>query len=177
MEEVSKSAEGEGLQVVGNAGLGQGSNESMVLNKKQRRAPWHSLKPCDLLYWRCIKRSWCDCRTRMEHCQGCEGWWRGSKEDAWGKMSCIEFGVHYGKGKCLSQSSWCYQKSLKLGHEIPLAGHLGKEKTCQRRFYWPTIFKDTEEFCHCCPQCQKSTPVCARLVWLRKPLLWGNTVA
>ena len=49
---------------------------------------------------------------------------------------------------------------LKLGHKIPLAGHLGKEKTRRRilrRFYWPTIFRDVEEFCRCCPQCQKST--------------------
>ena len=48
---------------------------------------------------------------------------------------------------------------LELGHEIPLAGHLGVEKTRQRvlrRFYWPTIFKDIEEFCRCCKQCQKS---------------------
>ena len=50
---------------------------------------------------------------------------------------------------------------LELGHEIPLAGHLGVEKTRQRilrRFYWPTVFKDMEEYCQCCERCQKSNP-------------------
>ena len=49
---------------------------------------------------------------------------------------------------------------LQLGHEIPLAGHLGVEKTRRRilrRFYWPTVFKDIEDFCKCCERCQKST--------------------
>ena len=55
----------------------------------------------------------------------------------------------------------CRRKVLELGHEIPLAGHLGVEKTRQRilrRFYWPTVFKDIEEYCRCCERCQKSNP-------------------
>ena len=47
----------------------------------------------------------------------------------------------------------CRKTVLELGHQIPLAGHLGKQKTQQRilrRFYWPTVFKDVEEFCRCC---------------------------
>ena len=54
----------------------------------------------------------------------------------------------------------CRRAVLELGHEIPLAGHLGVEKTRQRilrRFYWPTVFKDIEEFCKCCEKCQKTT--------------------
>ena len=53
----------------------------------------------------------------------------------------------------------CQRKVLELGHEIPLAGHLGVTKSRQRvlrRFYWPTVFKDIEEFCKCCRECQKS---------------------
>ena len=53
----------------------------------------------------------------------------------------------------------CRQTVLELGHEIPLAGHLGKEKTRQRilrRFYWPTLYKEVEEFCQTCVKCQKS---------------------
>ena len=53
----------------------------------------------------------------------------------------------------------CRKAVLDLGHEIPLAGHLGVEKTRQRilrRFYWPTVFKNIEEFCRCCEECQKS---------------------
>ena len=53
-------------------------------------------------------------------------------------------------------SKACRKTVLQLGHEIPLAGHLGVEKT-QRRilrlFYWPTVFKDIEDFCD---KCQKS---------------------
>ena len=47
---------------------------------------------------------------------------------------------------------------LKLAYEIPIAGHLGSEKTRQRllrRFYWPGVFMDVEEFCRSCPTCQK----------------------
>ena len=51
----------------------------------------------------------------------------------------------------------CRRTVLELGHESPLAGHLGKEKTRQRilrRFYWLTLYKDVENFCS---TCQKST--------------------
>ena len=50
---------------------------------------------------------------------------------------------------------------LELAHSIPMAGHLGRKKTLQRilqRFYWPTIFKDVEEFCRSCGECQKTAP-------------------
>ena len=54
----------------------------------------------------------------------------------------------------------CRVKVLSLAHGIPLAGHLGKEKTRKRimqHFYWPTLYKDVENFCQCCKQCQKSS--------------------
>ena len=50
---------------------------------------------------------------------------------------------------------------LELAHSIPMAGHLGKRKTLQRilqRFYWPSIFKDVDEFCRSCCECQKTSP-------------------
>ena len=34
---------------------------------------------------------------------------------------------------------------IKLAHDIPLAGYLGREKTALRilrRIYWPTLFQD-----------------------------------
>ena len=49
---------------------------------------------------------------------------------------------------------------LELAHDVPIAGHLGKEKTRQRvlhRFYWPTVFRDIENFCRSCVTCQKAT--------------------
>ena len=49
---------------------------------------------------------------------------------------------------------------LQVTHEIPMAGHMGRNKTTQRtlrRFYWPTIFRDVKEFCRTCPDCQKAS--------------------
>ena len=42
----------------------------------------------------------------------------------------------------------CRPGVLQLAHTIPLAGHLGKDKTVQRilhRFYWPSVYKDVAE--------------------------------
>ena len=58
----------------------------------------------------------------------------------------------------------------KLAHSIPIAGHLGRDKTVCRitqRFYWPTVFRDVAEYCRRCPQCQKT----ARGSQLRVPLV------
>jgi transposase InsO family protein len=55
----------------------------------------------------------------------------------------------------------CRQDILRLAHEIPLSGHLGRKKTAQRvlqRFYWPNVFKDTAEFCKTCQKCQRTSP-------------------
>ena len=54
----------------------------------------------------------------------------------------------------------CRKTVLELAHEIPLAGHMGKEKTSRRilqRFYWPTLYKDGANFCQSCERCQQST--------------------
>ena len=56
--------------------------------------------------------------------------------------------------------SCCRRTVLELGHQIPLSGHLGKEKTLKRilrQFFWPSIFKDMEDFCRSYIQCQKSS--------------------
>ena len=47
---------------------------------------------------------------------------------------------------------------LKLAHDVPMAGHLGKKKTTDRilnRFYWSGLFRDVEKHCRSCGQCQK----------------------
>ena len=54
----------------------------------------------------------------------------------------------------------CRKAVLEFAHEIPLAGHLGRDKTRQRilqRFYWPTIFQDVDNFCRSCVVCQKTS--------------------
>lgn len=52
----------------------------------------------------------------------------------------------------------CHDTVMQLAHSIPLAGHLGKEKTTKRvlqRFYWPTVHRDIAQFCRVCVSCQK----------------------
>ena len=52
------------------------------------------------------------------------------------------------------------QRILKIGHDIPLAGHLGVNKTRDRilkNFYWPGIFADISRFCRSCDICQKTS--------------------
>ena len=54
----------------------------------------------------------------------------------------------------------CRQTALQLAHDIPLAGHMGKEKTARRvlqRFYWPTLYRDVAKYCRSCGVCQKSS--------------------
>ena len=58
----------------------------------------------------------------------------------------------------------CRKAVLQLAHDIPLAGHLGRQKTAHRvlqRFYWPGLYKDVGEYCKACPECQKA---CSRRV-------------
>ena len=50
----------------------------------------------------------------------------------------------------------CRKSVIKLAHDIPMAGHLGRRKTIGRilqRFYWPGIYRDVHDHCRCCEQC------------------------
>ena len=49
------------------------------------------------------------------------------------------------------------QQVMKIAHDLPFAGHLGKEKTALRilrRFYWPTLFQDVRRYFQSCEECQ-----------------------
>lgn len=49
------------------------------------------------------------------------------------------------------------QEILRLAHETPLAGHLGKNKTANKilqHFYWPGVWNDVSNFCKTCHTCQ-----------------------
>ena len=53
----------------------------------------------------------------------------------------------------------CRDAVLKLAHEAPLAGHMGRNKTVKRilqRFYWPGVYRDVAEYCRSCSKCQKA---------------------
>ena len=75
------------------------------------------------------------------------------------------------KGSCFKQNGlWykllllvqCHQKVFQLAHSIPLAGHMGRDRTLQKiqqRVYWLSLFNDIDSYCCTCPECQKvSTP-------------------
>lgn len=53
----------------------------------------------------------------------------------------------------------CRNAILMLAHSIPLAGHLGVDKTRDRilaHYFWPRIYLDVNQFCNTCPECQKT---------------------
>lgn len=64
----------------------------------------------------------------------------------------------------------CRAKVLELAHRIPLAGHLGRDKTASRllyRFYWQSLYKDVKLYCQQCDVCQKTRsrkPRCVPLI-------------
>ena len=54
------------------------------------------------------------------------------------------------------------QDVMRRAHEIPLAGHTGKQKTTAqilKRFYWPRIFNDAAEYVRHCSICQRTARV------------------
>uniref|UniRef100_A0A8C5MY28 Gypsy retrotransposon integrase-like protein 1 n=1 Tax=Leptobrachium leishanense TaxID=445787 RepID=A0A8C5MY28_9ANUR len=52
-----------------------------------------------------------------------------------------------------------YQRDLlKIGHDIPLAGHLGHRRTLHRltqSFFWPGLSGEVREYCRTCEVCQR----------------------
>lgn len=51
----------------------------------------------------------------------------------------------------------CRNEILRLGHDVPMAGHLGVNKTYERvldHFYWPGIKRDVADYSRSCHVCQ-----------------------
>lgn len=69
----------------------------------------------------------------------------------------------------------CRSTVLDLAHRIPLAGHLGRDKTAQRimqRFYWPTLYSDVAQLVRTCAVCQKTAPGgCVRAPLMPLPVI------
>ena len=54
----------------------------------------------------------------------------------------------------------CREGAMKVAHQIPIAGHMGKNKTARRllqRFYWPSLYRDVAQFRRSCTECQKTS--------------------
>jgi len=48
---------------------------------------------------------------------------------------------------------------MSMHHDDPLAGHFGRDKTLElirRKYYWPSMANDVEEYCATCQICQKT---------------------
>lgn len=61
----------------------------------------------------------------------------------------------YGKQLVLPEVSRA--EVLRVGHAVPWAGHLGFMKTFMRiskRFYWPGMYTQVQNYCKTCPECQ-----------------------
>ena len=68
----------------------------------------------------------------------------------------------------------CPQAVLHMAHNIPLAGHQGREKTadCILRFFWPGIHADVEMHCAQCRECQLTArPVNQRVRLVSMPVV------
>ena len=55
----------------------------------------------------------------------------------------------------------CRKPVLDLAHQIPMVGHMGKNKTARRvigRFYRPTLYRDVADHCRSCKECQMAAP-------------------
>lgn len=58
-------------------------------------------------------------------------------------------------------------------HDVPTAGHLGKDKTLEqvkRRFYWPGMDKDVLQYVRTCDACQRNKPSQQVTAGLLQPL-------
>jgi hypothetical protein len=66
------------------------------------------------------------------------------------------------------------QESLiEMGHDGPLGGHLGRNKTLERlsrAYYWSRMSYDVQEYCRTCPSCQLNKPAQQKQIGLLQPL-------
>jgi len=64
---------------------------------------------------------------------------------------------------------------LSFCHEFACGGHFGPqntaEKVLQSGLYWPTLFKDTYEFCKTCHRCQMVVRISKRDMMPLNPIL------
>ena len=59
------------------------------------------------------------------------------------------------------QTTLCGHVILHECHDVPTAGHLGKDKTMEqvkRRFYWPRMDADVLRYVRTCDACQRNKP-------------------
>ena len=63
---------------------------------------------------------------------------------------------------------------LKMAHDMPMAGHMGIERTLQRirkRFWWPGVAKDVKNYVQSCPECQKVAKRPMKVPLMKMPII------
>ena len=74
---------------------------------------------------------------------------------------------------CVPNSGSLRTDCIRLHHDPPYVGHLGRDKTVKlvlRQFWWPTVAKDVAAYVQSCHSCQKNKPSNQRPAGLLQPL-------
>ena len=61
-----------------------------------------------------------------------------------------------------------------MAHDMPMAGHVGVERTLQRirkRFWWPGVAKDVKNYVQSCPECQKVAKRPIKVPLIKMPVI------
>ncbi|XP_075771602.1 uncharacterized protein LOC142823854 [Pelodiscus sinensis] len=109
-----------------------------------------------------LQHAWDQAGTPDEQRQGEERAPQGPQFQVWGdRLYRVTREAAGGVRKQLVVPTRFRREVLELGHAVPWAGHLGREKTLDRvlqRFFWPGIFRAVRDFCDSCPECQRTAP-------------------
>ena len=65
------------------------------------------------------------------------------------------------------------KQCISLLHDSPFAGHLGRDRTChllRQTFWWPTLYRDVEQFVATCDFCQRNKASNRKPAGLLQPL-------
>jgi hypothetical protein len=85
----------------------------------------------------------------------------------------LEEGLLYRDTRLVIPSKLIQESLIEMGHDGPLGGHLGRNKTLERlsrAYYWPRMSHDIQEYCRTCPSCQLNKPAQQKPIGLLKPL-------
>ena len=83
------------------------------------------------------------------------------------------YGLLYKDTRLVVPNKQIQESLLELGHDGPLGGHLGRDKTLerlQRCYYWAKMSYDVQEYCRTCTSCQLTKPSQQKQIGLLHPL-------
>lgn len=69
--------------------------------------------------------------------------------------------IYRGRRLCVPADNAIKSQIIRECHDIPISGHLGRDKTVariQRAYTWPGLYKDVRDYIRSCPVCQRTKP-------------------